>query len=681
MDLSTLIVVLLLLLVAGIVVFYILGHRGDARFRFDIGGQSPKAAGGNDPSGEGTMRSRLAGLGLLSGGVLVVLLGRLFGMQVVSSDDYASQAESNRTRTIRSAAPRGRILDRNGTEIVTNRASLTVVASSDVADDPLMCQLLGNLIGMPAHAVRRNIQDTTEGVQTSRTVARDVSRRVVAYLGAHPGAFDGVSVEQRSVRKYPFGSMACHLVGYTGTVSTEQLEASQASTDEGGITYQSGDTVGQAGVEYQYESILQGVRGEQTVYVDADGNVLERSTSVPAVAGSDVVLTIDANVQQAAEKSLREIIAKLRLVASPDADAGSVVAMDVTNGEILAMASAPTYSPNLFVGGISNDDWTTLQSEESDNPLMNRTISGQYPSASTIKPLSVFAALDGGVATAQSHYWCAGWWTGLGEGAGQWCWKHSGHGDMTLETGITYSCDVVFYEIGKAFWQKDMPDGLQSTFRRYGLGELTNVDLPGEGKGRVPTPEWKYEYYSAYPEEERQWKAGDYTNLAIGQGDLMVTPLQMACVYAGIANRGTIYTPHVLKCVKSPTGTGSVIDYKTSVLRTMDEEDSYRDLVERGLEGVIYTEDENVAKHFSSMKERVCGKTGTAERPNQNPTGWFVAFAPADDPKYVVACAMENASWGSVTATYVVRDVMGALFGEPDEEEAGVSSIGVGYTE
>lgn len=681
MDVTAVVVILLLLVVAGLVAFYVFHRRGDARFRFDIGGQTPKASGGDDPSAEGTSRVRLAGLGLFSGGIIAVLLAKLWSMQVISGDDYARQAESNRTRTIKVAAPRGKILDRNGTEIVTNRASHTVVASSDVANDPLTCQLLGNLIGMPATAVRRNIEDTTEGVQTARTVAVDVSRRVVAYIGAHPGIFDGVSVEERSVRSYPMGSLACHLVGYTGTVTTEQLEASKDSEESGGIEYQSGDTVGQAGVEYQYESVLQGVHGEQNVYVDADGNVLDYSSSVPAVSGSDVVLTIDANVQQAAEQSLAEIIAKLKQAVSADCETGAVVAMDVTNGEILAMASAPTYSPNLFVGGISNADWTSLQSDKSQNPLMNRVISAQYPSGSTIKPLSAFAALESGVETPESHFWCSGWWTGLGEGAGQWCWKHSGHGDMTIETGITYSCDVVFYEIGKAFWTNNLPEGLQDTFRAWGLGSLTNVDLPGEGQGRVPDAQWKHDYYSNYSDEDREWKAGDYTNLAIGQGDLLVTPLQMCCAYAGIATGGTIYTPHVLKCVRAATGTGSVMDYKPSVLRTVEVDEEYRQLVQRGLVGVITTESETTTKHFESMKESVAGKTGTAERANQNPTGWFVAYAPADDPKYVVCSAMENSTWGSISALYVVRDVLGALFDEPDDMEAGVESIGIGYTE
>ncbi len=674
MDLTLPIVIVLLVLIAILVVVYIFNSRDDVRFRFDIGGLTPKVSGGSDDSRESSTRARLLGQGVLSGGIIAVLLARLWSLQLLSSEDYAEQAESNRTRTIYTSAPRGRILDRRGEEIVSNRASLTVVAESDVASDTVEVQLLANLIGMPAAAVRRNILDTTEGVQSGRKVATDVSRRVVAFVGEHPSLFEGVSIEQRTARSYPNGTMACHLVGYTGTITTEQLEANQESTDPGTISYRSGDTVGQAGVEYQYESVLQGVRGEQTVYVDADGNVLTYASSVAARAGSDVLLTIDTRVQEAAEASLVKVIDTVRATVSPTCDAGSVVAMDVTNGEILAMASAPTFSPNIFVGGISSDDWTELQSDEADNPLMNRSISGQYPSASTIKPLTALAALKNGMATSESSYYCTGYWTGFGTGFGMYCWQRSGHGTMNVQTGITYSCDVVFYEIGKAFWSNDNPTGMQETFKEWGLGSITNIDLPGEGSGRVPDPEWKSEYYSSYSDEDREWKAGDYANIAIGQGDILVTPLQMACAYAGIATGGTIPTPHVLKSIKPAVGSGSVVEYEQSVLRSIEVDSDDLELVRTGMRGVIDEEQEYVTMRFETLGVSAAGKSGTAERSNENPCGWFVAYAPVEDPKYVVASAVENSTWGSDTAMYIVRDVLGALFNSPDTNEMGTPS-------
>lgn len=675
---SAFVVVLVVLLVAvgvAIAVVYVFSNREDSRFKLDIGGSTPRASGGNDSEGAGGLRGRLVGLGVAAAAIFGTLIVRLWNMQILSSDDYAQQAETNRTRTITIAAPRGRILDRNGSEIVANRPSLTVVAKSDVASNDVELQLLGNLLGMPAVAVKRNIQDTTEGASSDRRVASDVSRRVVAFIGEHPNLFDGVDVEQRTSRYYPLGNLAAHVVGYTGTVSNEQLQASDDDDAEDAIKYVSGDIVGQSGVEYQYESVLQGVHGEQNVFVDAHGNVLDYSTYVAPTSGSDVVLTIDATLQKAAEESLANVIELLRKNASPDCNAGSVVCMDVTNGEVLAMASAPTYTPNIFVGGISNDDWTALQSEENNYPLMNRAIQGQYPSASTIKPIVAFAALDNGIATPSTLYTCTGWWTGLGGGAGQWCWKHSGHGTIDLQNGITYSCDVVFYEIGKGFWLSSDGERLQDKFKEWGLGQKEGIDLPSEGEGRVPDAEWKWNNYSNYSDDDREWKGGDWTNLCIGQGDLLVTPLQMACAYMGIANGGTVWKPHVLKCIKSAAGTGSVVDYVPSKVREVSEDSSYLELVRNGLQGVIYKESEYQTTHWSNMTELVAGKSGTAERSGQEPTGWFIAYAPADDPKYVVASAIENGTWGASSAMYVVRDVMGAIYNEPDDVSKYATSI------
>ena len=678
MTLSNIIIALIIILLLSLVGLYVFYSRGDdERLKLDIGGAAPRAAGGNDPSAEHSVRNRLLGLGAAAISVVGLLIGRLWSMQLVSSEEYAKQAEQNRTRTISITAPRGRILDRNGNEIVGNRPSLTVVSKPSVVQNEIEVKLLANLIGMPAAAVRRKIQDQSEGAQSDRTVAQDVSRRVVAFIGEHPYLFEGVSIEERTARHYPYGRLAAHVVGYTGTVTREQLEASEEANDEGAIVYQAGDTVGQAGVEYEYEDVLQGVRGEQSVHVDANGSVSEYSTLVAPQSGSDVILTIDATVQRAAEESLERIIREVRKTVSKTCSSGSVIAMDVTNGEILAMASAPSYSPNIFVGGISNDDWDKLQSDESANPLMNRAISGQYPSASTIKPLSAFAALDNGIADGKSEYECLGWWTGFGQASGQYCWKQSGHGTMNLKNGITYSCDVVFYEIGKGFFESDKPEAFQEELREWGLGSITGIDLPCEGTGRVPDAEWKWNYYTEAADADRQWKGGDFTNLAIGQGDLLVTPIQMACAYAGIAMGGVQWRPHVLRSIRSRTGTGSVIDYEPQKLREVVEDRAYQNIIRDGLEGAVYEESEWIAMHFLNMKERVAGKSGTGEQVGKNPTAWYIAYAPADNPRYVVASTIEEATWGSGSAMYVTRDVLGALFGEPDDVMVAISDLQV----
>lgn len=668
--------VLLVAALAIAIVVYFSARSNGSRFTFDIGGQTPRASGGEDGSAESTVRGRLIGQGLISGGAFAVLLARLWSMQLVSKDEYTKLADANRTRTISTAAPRGRILDRNGKELVTNRPSLTVVATTDVLDDDVELQLLANLLGMPKIAVKRKIQDQSAGAQSARVVASDASRRVVAYLGEHADYFPNVSIEERQVRHYPFGSSAAHVLGYTGNVTQEQIDKSKDNKSEESISYELGDLVGQSGIEYQYESVLQGIHGTQTVYVNANGAVTDYSTSVEAVAGSDVVLTLDVNIQKGAEDALALAITKAREKGNKDCNAGAVVVLDAKDGSVLAMASAPTYNPSVFIGGISTDDWEALSAKESSYPLMNRCIDGQYMGASTVKPIITLAALDHGIATASSSFMCTGFWTGFGKASGQYCWKRTGHGLMTLQSGITYSCDVVFYEVGKGFWNADEKNkwGMQDTMRAWGMGTKTGIDLPGEAAGRVPDPDWKWDYYSSFPDEDRQWKGGDNTNLAIGQGDLLVTPLQQAMVYMGLANNGVQWTPHLLKSVRSHSGDGSIMDYKVSQRLSVEEDQARLDLVHAGMLGVIYDEDPSMAKHFTNLDVKVAGKTGSGERTGESATGWLCVYAPAEDPQYVIAAVIEQGGFGATSAMYAVRNTLTAIYNQPDTALNDVSS-------
>lgn len=666
MNFVVILIVLLTVLICALMAAFLLKVKSSRRFTLDIGGGTPRASGGSENSPSSHFKSRINATGIFAGTVIGALFMRLWNMQVISSSSYTEQAEKNRTRSISTHAARGRILDRNGAVLVGNRPSLVVLAEQSVLEDEAELHILAALIGIPKAVLRLKIEDSSQGLQRGRVIAVDVSRRVVSFINAHPSLFDGVSIEARSQRSYPLGSLAGQVLGYTGVITSEQLKASQDTQDEGKITYEPGDVVGQSGIEASYENVLQGIKGEQVVFVDADGNIVNHSSSVEAQSGSDVVLTLDADIQKAAEDSLSSTIKRLQEHGKPDCFGGCAIAMDVTNGEIIAMASAPSFSPNMFVGGISSDDWDMLSSKSSHNPLLNRGIGGQYPSASTIKPLSTLAALNEGIATPQSSYMCTGYWTGFGAAFGQYCWLHTGHGAMTLQTGITHSCDVVFYEVGKGFFYSSNKDGLQQMFKKWGLGSKSQIDLPGELQGRIPDEAWKREYFASYPDDAKAWQGGDNTNLAIGQGDLLVTPLQMLCVYAGIANRGSIPQPHLMKSIKSTSNSGSIIDYKCSTRISIDEKDEYMDLVQRGLYGVIYEESQAQASHFTNMKEKVAGKTGTAETSHETPTGWFIAYAPYDKPRYVVASVLENSGFGSDGAMYVVRDILGALYHEPD---------------
>lgn len=649
---------------------WFLGKKGPIRLK--VTGPRVSTESTNDSGANKDFKGRLVGLSLFSGSIFAVLAARLWAMQLLGSQNYNQAAQANATRTVTTPAPRGRILDRNGVELVTNRPSLCILAAPEVADDNNEVAHIALVLGMPKEAVARKIKEKTNTSSGYRLVASDVDRQSVAYIQEHIDSFPGVSIQERAERAYAQGETAAHVLGYTGSISQEQLEKNKGQQENGvieGITYQSGDMVGQSGVEYQYESVLAGVPGEQELYVDATGKVLGYGNATEPTTGSDITLTLDVNVQKAAEEGLKTAIQKAKSQGKKGT-AGAICVLDAKTGEVLAMASYPEYNPSIFNGGISSDDWDALAGEKSNYPLMNRAVSGTYVSASTIKPLSALTALDNELFTYDTSIDCVGLWTGFGKEYGQWCWKHSGHGWMNLRNGIVNSCNSVFFEIGKRVWQSDNKEALQEKFKQWGLGAKTGIDLPAEAEGRIPTPEWKWNYFTSSSDEDRAWKGGDSTNLAVGQGDILVTPLQMATIYMGVANGGTIYKPHILKSVNSKEGDGSVIESKTEVLNQIDEDPGYIQLVQSGLQGVIYEEDAAVASHFKGLPVKVAGKTGTGEVNGKDPTSWFCCYAPADNPQYVMSVVIEEGGFGANSAMFAARTVLGQIYGVPDSSSA-----------
>ena len=662
------------ILVAAIIGSLIFLHGYSGKFTFDTKtGTRPRAKEGEGATPGVSSKSRFKLLTAGVGAVFAAIVAKLWSMQMVSSDYYEELATQNQTRTVTTPAPRGRILDRNGEVLVTNRASLAVVAYRDLASNTVCVRHLANVLGMPYMAVLRNIQDNTEGAQSLHTIATDVRRSTVAYIQEHPDIFPGVRIAERTERSYPYGTLACHVLGYTGSITREQLEAQKNQGEEGregSIEYQSGDTVGQAGVEYQYESLLQGIRGEQKVNVDASGNVTGQAGAVPPRAGSDIKLTLDLNIQKACEAGIATGVDVSKRLGYK-ATGAAIVCLDCTNGEILGMASYPNFEPSAFVGGISSDLWNELNSDDGGRPLINRAIGGLYMSASTIKPLSALAGMEYGVYTAEMSTVCTGWWTGLGEANGKHCWLHTGHGTRTLETAIRDSCDPVFYDVGKNFfYDKENPEGLQEMFRRWGLGSKTGVDLPSEEAGRVPDAEWKESHFKDWTAEQRAWNAGDMTNIVIGQGDILVTPLQMACAYGGIARKGVEFAPHVLLSSVGRDGSGDAYSYKPKKrLEAGINNDDEFGVVTRGLHAMIYEEAPSTARHFTNLPVQVAGKSGTGEKTDEDDYGWFITYAPYEDPKYVVACLIEQGGFGSTCAMPAVRTVLGAIYNSPDTVE------------
>ena len=579
-------------------------------------------------------------------------------MQVLYGGEYASQADQNRVREVTTVAPRGRILDRKGRELVTNRATMAVVADRSVLENPALLNRLSALLSMPVADIKERVSSVREAALAPRTVMIDVPKVAVAYLSEHATQFPGVDVQVQAVREYPLGASAAHVVGYTGEVSESDLSASGGST---GYSY--GDIVGKAGAEAEFEKVLQGDRGRRLLEVDATGRPRRVIQDVEAVPGRDVVLTIDSTVQKVAEKALADAMTDAHRKGFTKAKGGAAVALDVNTGEVLAMASLPTYDPKVFLGGVSKKNWAKLTAKTSDYPLTNRAIMGQYPAASTFKAITGLAALEYGMTTPGSTYDCQGWWTGMGEEWGKWCWKHGGHGTETFKDGIKDSCDVVFYEIGHRFY-KDKGEKFQKFSRRFGFGEKSGIDLPGEMSGRVPDAKWKAAYNEDYP-EYRTWLPGDTVNMAIGQGDLLVTPLQIGNAYAGIANDGKILEPHVMKQVLGPDGK-PVLSAKPKV--AFETKTDKGDLATMTSSLVSVTEEGGTgASVFRGFPMRVAGKSGTAQVTGKDDYAWFVGFAPAEKPRYAVVVAIEQGGAGGAVAGPAVRQILASLLGQPVE--------------
>lgn len=611
------------------------------------------------------LKGRFAAMGILAAIVFGSLAAKLWSMQILQSSQYARKARENLYTTVYTPAPRGIIYDADGVALVKNRSSYTVLASSDVAENHDVILRLSVLLGIPYEVVRQRILDTRSGAQSNRVVAEDVTLRNLAYISEHADAFPGVTCETRTLRAYPYGALAAHVLGYTGTVSEDEL-----SSKSEGRSLESGDVVGKSGIERTYDDVLAGDHGARTLLTDAEGNIKQVIRETDPSQGNDVYLTLRAPIQMVADQSLREVIAPDGHLGGGMGTGGSVVCMDCTNGEVVAMASFPTFSPASFTGGITQEIWDAFNTEESRYPLLNRSIAGTYPAASTFKAFVSAGALAHGIADEKSKYECTGRWTGFGEDYPQNCWLLSGHGEMDIVSGIANSCDVVFYEIGKAFFEKAGKlgdDALQNYISSFGFGSATGIDLTGEAAGRIPTPAWKAEYFKDAP-EEAQWMGGDMSNMCIGQGYVLVTPLQMACGYCGVAS-GSIYRPHLLKEVRNSSGK-AVVSSEAEVLLQPEMRDKDISIVRKGLEEVITHNGYN-QKFFSDIDVAVAGKTGTAEVAGQADYTWFACYAPADNPKYVAACVCEQGSSTERSVIPIAANVLKAALKYGEGESMG----------
>lgn len=622
------------------------------------------------------VRPRFVAMGVLAAAVFGSLSTKLWSMQVLSADQYQNKALQNKYTLVATPAPRGLIYDADGRLLVKNRTALTVLADASVADDHDVMLRLSAVLGLPYNVVRLRIKDQSSGAQSQRVVAADARQRDVAFIAEHSDAFPGVTVQERTIRDYPYKALAAHVLGYTGTVSEEELATMPSNRQ-----VELGDAVGKSGIEAFYDNVLAGEHGQRRVVVDSQGTVVEVESETPATRGSDVYLTIKAPAQYIAEQELASLIAPDGVIGKGKGVGGAIVAMDVKDGSILVMASYPTFDPTVFTGGIAQDVWDLYATEESYHPLLNRAISGTYPAASTYKAFTSLAGLKYGFADATRTWDCTGSWDGFNSGDIQHCWNLQGHGIVDLHNGVRVSCDTVFYEIGKDFYYAGKTQGgtisdtaLQEEIARFGFGQVTGIDLSGEDAGRIPTPEWKAQHWVDVPTES-YWRGGDLTNLVIGQGDVLVTPLQNTVAYGAIAT-GNLMRPHLLKEVRNTTDTPA-IQFEPELVSVPEiDQKNYKTL--RDALATVSADQQQVVNAFADWGIDVFdvgAKTGTGEVAGKRDVAWYICYYPKDNPRYVVGSCIEQGGGGGEVAGPPACYTMGALVALERGEEVALGPV------
>ncbi len=618
-----------------------------------------------------TTRLRLGILAVVVVSLFSALLARLWYLQVLASPTYRTEAQLNSVRFIYTEAPRGRILDRNGQVLVGNRVVPTVVVDKlGLGEKPeVVLQRLAALVKMPQEKLQERLDDLRYSPFKPIPVVDEVPKETLIHIREHQAEFPGVQAVMLTKRFYPNGSLAAHVLGYVGETNDEELAPRRSKG------YRPGDSIGKSGVELTYEDDLRGQAEVEKLEVDSQGRVLRSLGRQPAVQGHDVRLTLDLELQKVAEESLQQSLAAARETydnASGKrflAPAGSAVVLDPRDGSVLAMASFPTYDPTKLVDGISEKDYSALQDPAGHYPLNNRVTQGLYAPASTFKLVTSIAGLETGLITPQYTVNDRGTFT-IGDPPIILTNAFSEpFGYVNLSAALTVSSDVYFYELGSRFCPGRCRTSIQETAGELGLDDFTEIDLPFEASGRIPDEQTKRRLHDSNPDDfpDPEWYTGDNLNLAIGQGDTVVTPLQLVNAYATLANGGTVHAPHV---------GGAVLDVNGAEVRRIEPRvnshtpipASIRDPLVAGFSGAVATSKGTAAPAFAGFpfdRLPIAGKTGTAQVPPKQDTALFTAFAPINDPRYAVAVVLEESGFGAAAAAPVARRIFDQIVGAP----------------
>jgi penicillin-binding protein 2 len=633
--------------------------------------RGPRGAGGLSAGGwapQLTPRTavRIAILGAIAMSLLGLLLVRLWFLQVISGEDYAAAAESNRLRTVITEAPRGNILDRNGDVLVANRPGKNVVVHPRDLTGSRREEVLARLapkLHLPVGELIKKVDDGDSRPLEPVVLAENVAPRLYYYLAQRRRQYPGVGLENTYLRTYPQGDLAAHVLGQVGKIGADDIDAYRRRG------YAGNETVGKGGIEQEYEQFLKGTPGKDVVEVDAAGEPVGRevvSSQAPS-PGHDIQLSIDGPTQRAMQDALREQVS----LGSSTGAAG--VALDPATGEVLAMASYPTYDPSVFVDG------TTKQIDRvntsPDTPALNRAIGGRYPSGSTFKVITASAALQAGYITPGELVDSPAEVTLYKQVFPNF--KHIAHGEVDLPRALEVSSDTYFYKLGDRFYRAQ-GSPLQAEAEDFGLGRDTGIDLPGEEPGLVPTPAWKRRNYAgpAFNDLDRDWKPGDTIQLAVGQGFLLATPLQMAVAYAAVADGGVVRTPTLARRVQDPNGRVVQELSQGRPTHKLDVSAGNLTAIRQGLYEAANGPDGTSTGVFGGLpeKDRVAGKTGTAEVEGGADHSWFVGYAPFNDPKIVVAIVVERGGTGANAAAPAVCRTM-AAFRKFDPARCGETAV------
>lgn len=589
---------------------------------------------------------------------------RLYFLQVMSGSIYAQEASQSILRTKSIPAPRGNIFDRNGKLLVKSVPSPAVAVDPRiVATNKEVLETLSEKLNIPYDEIVKKVDKSNISYLERVILKQNIDYETMIYLKENSNSLPGVEVVDVFFRDYEYDSLASHVLGYIGEIDEENLKIKKYS-----VGYEGGDQIGLTGIEEVYEDILKGTKGKIIYEVDPLGKPKSIVEEVPYIAGNDLYITIDIDLQKVVEELLSSAIIAVRETKVPKSEdyfkapGGAVVVLSAKTGEILAMASYPTFDPSVFTGGISVSDWNYLNDPKNDFPLNNRAVMS-FASGSVFKIVTAYGGLSEEVISENSLESCSGVWYGLGRDFPKYCASKSGHGSLNILGAIKYSCDIYFYNVGYGLFVKNNNTGelLQKYARIFGFGSKTGVDLPYEDGGLVPDKKWKKEFFKDQ-KGNSVWFPGDTVNMSIGQGDTLSTPLQMAQAYSIIANRGLKYMPHFIKEVKDVEG-NTFLDPGNTSFEDLNLNKDYLELIEKGL-GLVVSQGTAASRfiNFPVKEIPVAGKTGTAEVAGKQDYGWFATYAPIGNPEYIIIGMLEQAGYGSNSVAPLAEKIYEYLF-------------------